>query len=53
MENYFIHISQGNLYLVIMEDIEMDQNDGKSIYQKILNINDYLIENHYIYKALI
>jgi hypothetical protein len=36
-----------------MEVIEMDVKDEKFIYQKILNINGYLIENPYIFKVLI
>ena len=51
MANYFIHINQDNIYLVIMEEIEMDANDGKYIFLKIPNINGYLIENHYIFKV--
>lgn len=51
MENYFIHINLGNICSDIMEEIEMDVNDEKFIYQKILNINGYLIENHYIFKV--
>ena len=53
MEIYFIHINQDNTCMVIMEEIEMDRNDEKYIFLKTLNTNDYLIENHYIYKELI
>lgn len=53
MENCFILINLDNICSVIMEVIEMDVKDEKFIYQKILNINDYLIGNLYIYKVLI
>ena len=45
-------INLDNICSVIMEVIEMDVKDERFIYQKILNINDYLIENHYIFKVL-
>ena len=51
MVNYFIHINQDNICLVIMEEIETDVNDEKYIFLKILNINGYLIENRYIFKV--
>jgi hypothetical protein len=44
-------INLDNICSVIMEVIEMDVKDEKFIYQKILNINGYLIENHYIFKV--
>lgn len=53
MENCFMLINLDNICLVIMEAIEMDVKGGKYIYQKILNINGYLIENPYISKVLI
>lgn len=46
-------INLGNICSVIMEVIEMDVKDEKFIYQKILNINGYLIENPYTFKVLI
>lgn len=53
MENCFILINLDNICSVIMEAIEMGMNDEKFIYQKILNINGYLIENPYTFKVLI
>jgi len=53
MENYFMLTNQDNICLVIMVEIEMDVNDEKYIFQRIPNINGYLIENHYIFKELI
>jgi hypothetical protein len=52
MVNYFIHINLGNIYSDIMEDIEMDLNDEKFIFQKIPNINGCLTENPCIYRDL-
>ena len=53
MENCFMLINLDNICSVIMEVIEMDVKDEKFIYQKIPNINGYLIGNPCIFKVLI
>ena len=53
MENCFILINLDNICSAIMEVIEMDVKDEKFIYQKILSINGYLIENPCIFKVFI